>query len=330
MTARERRSLSLDGLRDRRGAEMAYLSALKILTKTQEDLKRAVAGQMALMQTAVPGAQESLYVLGPSGTGKSTAVLEAAFRVYRDSLEKHGQVGVTDPVLEVPGWSHDLIPVIWANIRSDASGKAAVGQIRSFLLDGEPRGTAWQITNELPKVLPRHGVSLVVLDDVHNLGTRGKNAEEVLMTLKNLQTDLGLLRIAFVYLGNADSKTGEYNLSLHDQLSQRLIPYQVDHFDLDQRDDSAPQNVAWVDYLLQWEEALVHLLPDLQRGDLAAKAGFKLWTMTKGSPGALIGILKRYTRDLLLDEPPRSLGVDRSRLLATPATFKYSSIGRGQ
>lgn len=328
MSARERGRLSSASLEERRVREVDYVSNLLVLSPQQEAMIRQFDIQMAMLRSARPGAQEPLYVQGPSGTGKSTALQQAAFRLHRRVLEQHNQAGRTDPVTRSPGWSHDLIPVIWITVRSEASGKAVVGQIRSFLMEGEPRGAGWQITNELPKVLPRHGVALIVLDDVHNLGTRGKEAEAVLKTIKNLETDLGLHRIGFVYVGNPDPDSGEYNLTLHDQLSQRMLEVKVDHFELDVRSDTAAQNEIWVDHLLRWEEVLVHVLPDLQRGDLASKAGLALWKRVHGSPGGLYKVLKRYTVDSLWSEPGRTLGIQRERLLTTPLPAKYEALAK--
>lgn len=324
LTRLERRRLSDAALDERRRAEVDYLSALLVFTQRQRECMKQVLLQMDRMRAARPGAQESMYFIGPTGTGKSTAVLRAAIRHHNDVLARFGQEGIADPVLKVEGWTHDLIPVIWVNVRADAKGKSVSGHILSALMEDDPRGTGAELANRLPKILPLHETSLVVLDDTHNLGTGGAETDRILKTVKNLQSDLGMHRIAFVYIGNPDKDTGEYNLTLHDQLAQRLVPFVLDPFDFDlQAGDDPPQNLAWAAYLTEWEDALMPLLPDLEPGEIASRLGRRLWNKTHGSPGGVIGVLQRHVQEVLYEDSPRRLSIDRDGLLATPVTMKY-------
>lgn len=323
LTRRERQALTPAALAERRDAEINYVSGLLVLTDRQQECMREVHRQVRLMPAANPGAQESLYVIGPTGTGKSTAVLRAAIEVHNQVLKDFGQEGLVDPVVDDPGWQHALIPVIWVNVRADAGGKSVNGHILSALMQQEPSGVAWELANRITKILPWHRTRLIVLDDTHNLGTGGAETERILQTVKNLQTDLGMQNTCFIYIGNPD-RTGEYNLTLHEQLRQRLVPFNVEPFDFDLHasDDPAP-NLAWAAYLYEWETALMPVLPDLRHGDIASRLGRRLWNRTHGSPGALIGLLKRHVQRVLEEEHANKLTVVRDDLLNEPVPMKY-------
>lgn len=323
LTARERTRLSGKAWTERLAHEVAYLGGLKILTDRQAECVTEVKQQLNLVRSSLPGSQDSVYVIGPTGTGKSSAVLTAAIDVHNEALAETGQEGCAEPTVNEPGWSHAFIPVLFVNIRADAKHKTVSGQILSQLTLGEPSGTANTFANQLQKILPRHATRLIVLDDTHNLGTDGADAGRILQTVKNLNTDLGFYRISFVYLGNPHPDSGELNLAAHPQLAQRLLPFEVNHFDFDMHAiDDPPQNLAWAEYLQRWEQALMFVLPDLNHGEIASLLGRRLWNKTHGSPGALINVLKRHTQDVLSQRSGR-LTINRDGLLATPVPMKY-------
>jgi hypothetical protein len=325
LSAASRRTLSDRAFAERLAIEKQYVGSLYVPTAGQRECAELVKEAIDEVEWAIPGAQNSLYVLGPPGAGKSTAVMHAAAEYHRDRLTMLELDGEPDPTWRADGFISDLVPVVFVTWRSAAQNKAIVSQIAQYLGYGTGNNTATATTDQMTTWAKRHGIGLVVGDDCRNIADSGKAAESIHNLLKNLNTELGALHTAWVYIGIPD-KNGMGNLFANDQLDQRLKPYWLNDFDFDMdAAEDTDANKEWATYLRDWERALAPLLPDMPVGHLYSQLGRRLWNRTQGSVGGLATLLKGATRATLKDRSSHTrLTLTRDRLSAVVLPERFT------
>jgi hypothetical protein len=327
LTAGARRGLRGAERTARIEAELAYLHRLYVPSPTQQACADAILEHVEAARWALPGAFDSLYILGAPGTGKSSAVRDAALRYHRARLDGAGQTGNPDPRLQQAGYVSDMVPAIMMTVRAEAKNKAFVSQIVNFLGYEEANSTATALADRIPELAQRHGVGLVIADDVRNLADLGRDRDAVHNTIKNINTELGFLNVCSVYVGNPDDN-GIGNLFTNAQLNQRLIPFPFHdmHFDMDTSEPTLA-NMMWWEYLADWESALRPLLPDMEPHTLSSTLGRRLWKRSQGSVGGLSGLLKRASVDQLRSawKKHQRLTLTKERIMETPMPMRFKA-----
>ncbi|CAN7267525.1 TniB family NTP-binding protein [Knoellia sp. LjRoot47] len=265
-----------------------------------EQLVRRTQGRAA---HNLEGAQVALYVLGRPFLGKSTAVDRAALAIHREAIADSDMWVQGQPRLQHAAGHDAHMPVVRVLVRPDAQRRAVVTHIVNFCGYGT-QGSANELTDKVAEFVAKHGVRLVVLDDVHNLATDRRDAHKIYNTIKDLNTELGDQHVAFVYVGNPDA-AGFGNLLEHEQLSSRLITLPMSPLGLDQNNLRSDETLAWQEYLTAWETALRPVLPDLNAGRLSADLGRALWAHTMGYAGGVALLLKDMAVEALEDPSPR-------------------------
>ena len=299
----QRRRLSTQERAWRFEAERRYIGHLYVPTQQQIQCEQQVLRTRDRAAYNLPGSQVALYVLGPPFLGKSTAVDRGAIAVYHEALAATNLWVQGQPRLDYGAGHAAHMPVVRVLVRPNALGRAVVTHIVNYCGYGT-QGTANELTDKIAEFVSKHGVRLVILDDVHNLATDRRDAFKIYNAIKDLNTELGDQNVAFVYAGNPDP-AGLGNLHEHDQLSARLITLNFDPLPLDRDNYRSEDTLAWQQHLTNWEEQLRLVLPDLDSGKLSADLGGALWARTQGHVGALALLLKDAATDALRDESPR-------------------------
>lgn len=329
LTARERRRLSQAAKAARLQAEMDYVGRACVWTPSQADAVPAVHRILDLARYNVRGAQQSLYALGPSGTGKSTLMDHLAHALHREYVAAAEIDEAGQPVIGCEDGTADYVPVVWIDLISDSRQRGVAHQLvtyfRRFVPTNEPGAKTLGRGIDLAI---QHGTKVVFLDECDNLATQRADRRLLDNMVKNLNTALGRHGIAFVYLGLPDPQ-GRGNLEDDPQLRNRLVRHPFTFMDLDLKAlQVGPEHLQWRDHLLQWEEVLSLVLPDLHRGDLASRLARLIWKRTRGSIGGLSALLKGVAFAALSDTSGRSpLTITETALRTLPLPVEFTQAG---
>lgn len=303
LTWSERGRLSDRAKEERLKAECRYVDALVVPTPGQAQLGTDVDELIATVAGGPPGAQPALLVTGPAGTGKSTAVREAAWRLHQREVGLQGRRHPKrQPLIKGDGYTAWNIPVVWIDLTAAVQGKGVMGPLLNFC--GHPdSGTGYALAGRCVDVAERHRWRLVVLDDVHNLALRRADAESIYNTVKQLNTALGQLGVAFVYLSTPEaSMSGQDRrptLLDNEQLAARLHEVEFLPFEVNFRNTESDGVRAWVAYLKQWELALLPVLTRERDGFLRRTHAKRLYHRSGGHIGDLAVMLKQASRRAL-------------------------------
>lgn len=324
LSAARRRAMSGAARDERRDHESWYVGRLFVPTPEQQQCARRVKQLIRSVEFGLDGAHDGLYVLGQTGVGKSTTLVRAAAEYHRRRLVEVGlATDDHDPRWHAEGFVSDFVPVVFITWRSAGTGKAIIEQLASYL--GYGATTASATTNQASSWAERHGIGLVIGDDSRNIADGGKAADEIHNLLKNLNTELGFLHAAWIYAG-IPAKSGDGNLYANDQFDQRLESVWLKDFDFDMQvtGEETTANLAWAEYLEDWERALAPVLPDMEPGQLSSVLGRRLWQRTQGSVGGLSNLLKKATEAVLDETEPRTrLTLTKERIATTPMTRRF-------
>lgn len=307
LTAHERRRLGENAFEVRLAAEQQFIGQSFVWTPSQAGAEAEVRRILTLARHNIRGAQQSLYGLGPSGTGKSTVMIKTAHTLHREYVSA---VNIDDrghPVVACEDGTADYVPVVWIDLMSDTRQRGVGHQMVTFFRRHVP------VNESGPRTLSRaidlaiqHGTRVVFFDECDNLATQRADRIVLDNMIKNLNTALGNHGIAFVYLGLPDAM-GRGNLEDNPQLRNRLVPYRFSHMNFDLTAPVlGPDEYEWQNHLIEWEHVLSHVLPDLERGALASRLARLLWKRTKGSIVGLSALIKGATFTTLADRSPRN------------------------
>lgn len=227
---------------------------------------------------SAPGAKTLLAVTGPNTVGKTTFVRHWALDHYRKHV---GEVALAVP--ELPTWRPEgdmvatFIPVVWLTLES-ATAKSS--------FDVELLGALGHHVSKAPSVqrtvetAVRHGVRLVIVDDVHFLRTQHVWGRQALDHLKKLNTELGEHDISMILVGaNLDGGP----IFADPQIAGRLHAIRLGAFDIETKTDQK----AWAALLRDFETQLQELLPGTEKGVLYRR-----------SPGLVLRRTQGYLRDV--------------------------------
>jgi len=224
----------------------------------------------------VPGAKRMIMLDAPFATGKSTMIKDWAQSLHRSWLGD--QLACDRPTWKPePGMTADLVPVVYATLRSASKVKEVNAQILAFLrypTEGLTRVT----TTKVVSALFTHGVRLLIIDDVHMLRTTSIIGRETLDYLKFLNSELGEAGGTMVLVG-ADLKSGA--LHADPQIEGRLQRFALAPYEITTRGGQH----AWQSFLKDAERILLPYLPGATPGLLAQEHAAYIWQRTQGYVG---------------------------------------------
>lgn len=231
-----------------------------------------------------PGAKKIDAISGPYAVGKSTMINRWARAQYRTWT---GQGSLDAQALPVwtpsAGVEADLVPVVRVNLQANARIKEFDAQVLQFL--GLPAvGVARSMTSRLTRAVARHGVRVVIVDDVHLLKTNWKGGRDVLDHLKHVNTEIGEHQASLVLVG-AELTMGQ--IVTDPQIAARLELFELDNL----RADISEQQHAWRQLLDQVEKAIAPHLPESEPGFLSTQCAGLAWRRTQGYVGDLAALV---------------------------------------
>lgn len=275
-------------------------------------------------ETRPAGSKTIAGVSAPFSAGKSTAVTDWAFERYRGWV---GQSVSQPPIWQPePGIKARLVPVIYLSLLSSAGVKELNAQILSFL--GYPgEGIARVTSARVNTAMRRHGVRLLIVDDVHMLRLGNRTSRLVLDYLKTLNSELGFLHGTMVFVGpNLEAA----EIFEDPQIRGRLRILSLEPAEI----ESENGRRDWQRFLHTCESILLPYLSKSEPGTFSSKhAGF-IWHRTQGFVGdtgallcgAVVSCLRRGGRTIVRDD---LVGVQLSAR-AIDAQFELERLGRGR
>jgi len=223
-----------------------------------------------------PGAKRMIMLDAPFATGKSTMIKSWAQGLHRRWLGD--QLTCERPTWRPePGVTADLVPVVYATLRSASKVKEVNAQILAFLrypTEGLTRVT----TTKVVSALFTHGVRLLIIDDAHMLKTTSIIGRETLDYLKFLNSELGEAGGSMVLVG-ADLKNGA--LHADPQIEGRLQRFALTPYEI----TTVAGKTAWQAFLADAERILLPYLPGATPGLFARQHAPYLWLRTQGYVG---------------------------------------------
>lgn len=273
---------------DRRSAHIgelrAWFSSLLISTRAAQRTTSEISRVVTENKYTPPGAKRIAVVSGPNAVGKSTMINDWARQHYRHCLGRGAMLQPGPAVWNpLPGVEADLAPIVRINMQANARIKEFDSQALQFLgLPGE--GVARQMTNRLTRAMRRHGVEVLIVDDVHLLRTRLQGGRDVLDHLKHINTELGEHHATLVLVG-ADLIDG--HIVTDPQIAGRLELFELHSVSI----DTPEQQAAWQSLLQGVERPLLRHLPSAQPGFLCAQAAGLIWRPTQGYLGDVTALV---------------------------------------
>lgn len=270
------------------------------------DLSRRLTSLVRANAVRPAGSKTIAGVTAAFAAGKSTSVTHWAFGFYREEI-----AGVADPSYPVwepePGIRARLVPVVYLSLMSSAGVKELNAQILAFL--GYPGEGVTRVTSaRVITALRRHGVRVLIVDDVHMLRLTDRSSRLVLDYLKTLNSELGFLHGTILFVGPNLESTPIFD---DPQIRARLRLFNIDPFEI----ESDEGRREWQEFLKGCESLLGQYLPKAAPGVLSSQQSAFIWFRCQGFvgdaatllSGALISVLRRggrtITREDLLDVP---------------------------
>lgn len=220
-----------------------------------------------------PGAKTLLAVTGPNTVGKTTFVRAWALGRYREYVDPPSLASSRLPSwCPEPGIEADLVPILWVTLES-ATAKTSL-DVELLAAAGHHVGRAPSVHRTIELVV-RHGVRLVIIDDVHFLRTERVWGRQALDHLKKLNTELGEYHISMVLVG-ANLETTE--IFADPQITGRLRTVRLNVFGV----DTPMERVAWQQLLKEFERQLCQWLPGTTQGAIYRSAAGLVARRTQG------------------------------------------------
>lgn len=261
-----------------------WMGSLWFETATMRTTMAGISRVVDDNRYTAPGAKRIAAISGPYAVGKSTMINRWAREQYRTWI---GPEVLHTDVLPVwtpsVGVEADLVPIVRVNLQANARIKEFDAQVLQFL--GLPAvGVARSMTSRLTRAIARHGVRVVIVDDVHLLKTNWKGGRDVLDHLKHVNTEIGEHHASLVLVG---AELGMSQIVTDPQIAARLELFELTSL----RADIAEQQQAWCRVLGAIETQLIPHLPDAEPGFLGARAAGLIWRRTQGYIGDLAALI---------------------------------------
>ncbi|MFJ2879394.1 TniB family NTP-binding protein [Streptomyces sp. NPDC086796] len=226
--------------------------------------------RLVLLNRHAVSARRGLFVSGPAGTGKTTAITQLG-RAH-ELLDRARHPGVSD-----------RIPVVYITVPPAATARMVAMEFARFLgLPVRVRSNITDILESVCGVLTDARVGLVLVDELHNISLTTRSGTEVSGTLKYFSERIPA---TFVYAGINVERKGLFDGTRGEQIAGRftLVPTA-----------SLPYNTEWQGLVATLEDSL--RLHDHKMGSLTA-----LDRYLHDRTGGMIGSLSHLIRGAVLD-----------------------------
>lgn len=233
---------------------------------------------------ALTGTRDVALLTGDNVLGKSTLLYQLAFDLHRGYIAPH-----TDPEScpertihrgrdgRHDDWNVDHLPVLFLSLAAGTT----VSKFNAQVIEALGYAPSFGRSPAYLDLVERHGVRVIIVDDLHLLKASEKLGREALDHLKAVVTAVGELGVTVIFAGA--------NLHTHPVMDDRQVTgrgyeLRVQPYNADTRDGA----VAWQRLL---KEAGQHLLPYLP----AAGPGL----FQEDLPGLLLARSQGYMRDVV-------------------------------
>ena len=321
LTLDELAALSSAAREDHAGAVRDYLLGMRLAADPLIQLADAISDEVDINALTGPGAKRIVAVTAENTAGKSTLVRTWARVRYRRWVDP---LSLASP--EIPTWTPEPgmrahhTPVVWVNLQADTKVKDFDVQVLRFF-GYEPRGTIQALTSHMTDALRRHGVRVLVIDDVHWLRTTRVLGRAVLDHLKHVNTEIGEFGATLLLVG-ANLDGGD--IVTDPQVAGRLRMLHLPTFTV----DSDGGRLAWQQLLRRSESVLLPYLPAARPGLLANKLAGPIWKRTQGYLGDTAALLLRASAKAAVEG---SWTVSRELLATIPLSKRAEEAeARGQ
>lgn len=265
----------------------AWLAASFVRTDRLYEITNRVSKVLRYNAATPMGAKLLPTVTGENFVGKSTLMMRWARELHLEwthgaDVDERGR-----PVIRSPGYEADLTPVLWVDMPADAR----IMDVDTAILKCMNLPTAGlrrDLTTAVVRAVQRHGVRLVVFDDVHLLKTELKTGRAVLDHVKHLNTEFGQANVSLVLIGagmEGGALVSDPQIASRCRL-QRITPHELD--------DETDMRI-WQRIVLQLEEQVLPHLPKGKREMLFTRLAGELFERTQGYLGYLVELVGAAT-----------------------------------
>ncbi len=244
-----------------------------VATSTLRQVVRS-GRRLVLLNRHAISARRGLIVAGPAGTGKTTAITTFGKTHQVIDRQRHPHLG-------------DRIPVIYITVPPAATPRMVAAEFARFL--GLPVTTRANITDIIEAVCGvavDARVSVVCIDEVHNISLATKIGAEVSDTLKYFSERIPA---TFIYAGIDVERAGLFAGTRGRQIAGRFCLIASDPF---------PRNTEWDGLIATLEDAL--RLHQHRLGTLTALSTY-LHQRTGGMIGSLSHLIRGAAIEAILD-----------------------------
>ena len=265
-----------------------WLAASFVRTDRLDEITNRVSKVLRYNAATPMGAKLLPTVTGENFVGKSTLMMRWARELHLEwtrgaDVDERGR-----PVIRSSqGYEADLSPVLWVDLPADArimDVDTAILKCLNLPTDGLRR----DLTTAVVRAVRRHGVRLVVFDDVHLLKTELKTGRGVLDHVKHLNTKFGQANVSLVLIGaglEGGALVSDPQIASRCRL-QRITPQQVA--------DLADMRI-WQRIVLQLEQQVLPHLPKGKPEMLFTRLAGELYERTQGYLGYLVELVGAAT-----------------------------------
>jgi hypothetical protein len=227
-----------------------------------------------------------ILLSGPATMGKTTA----AMHIMREAFQRH--------VDRHPEWrALGHVPLVYVEIPSKCTAKDLMGRVLEFFdLPAHPRMTLEERTRVATTQLVRSRASLVVFDEIHNLSEIGQTQFESAQAIKNLMNAVPAVPL---YVGLDLERKAITNNTLGAQFAARSTLVRLGRYEIDT--DAGVK--LWNGLIVAFEKQLGLLNHPPQT---LLPLSTHLWTLTRGSIGALSRLLNLAAITLITAEEPEA------------------------
>ena len=262
----------------------AWLASSFVRTESVDAVTSRVSKVLRHNAATPIGAKLLPAVTGENFVGKSTAMMRWARELHLEWTRGADLDDRARPVIHSPeGYEADLVPVLWVDLPADArimDVDTTILRCLNLPTDGLRR----DLTAAVVRAVRRHGVRLVVFDDVHLLRTELKTGRGVLDHVKHLNTEFGQVGASLVLVG-ADLEHGA--LVSDPQIASRCRLQRITALQVADLDDMR----IWQRGVRQLEEQVLPHLPKGRPEMLFTRLAGELYERTQGYLGYLVELV---------------------------------------